>query len=378
MASHDSAGNIPTMISLADYERAAEEVMEPAAHAYCAGGAGDELTLRDNLASWRRIAIRPRMLVGVGRRELGVTLLGRSRPHPLIIAPMAFQRLAHSHGEVATAKAAAATGTVMCLSTLGTTSAPELAQAVPESPRWFQLYVFSDRGVSRELVASAAEHGYEALVVTVDLPVFGVRERDLRVGAQTASADLVASAVAAGAQGAMTPAAFAALVDPELTWKDIERFAADSPLPVIVKGVLTPEDAQLAVNHGASGIIVSNHGGRQLDTVLAGADALPAIVDAVGDQVELLVDGGIRRGTDVLKALALGARAVMIGRPVLWGLAVDGAAGAQRVLEILLAELDIALALAGAPRATELDRSFLMAAPWAARGPAASWAADDR
>jgi isopentenyl diphosphate isomerase/L-lactate dehydrogenase-like FMN-dependent dehydrogenase len=208
--------------------------------------------------------------------------------------------------------------------------------------------------------------------------VFGVRERDLRAGALTASAQLVASAVATGAKGAMTPADFAALVDPELTWKDIERFAADSPLPVIVKGVLTPEDARLAVNHGASGIIVSNHGGRQLDTVLAGADALPAIADAVGDQVELLVDGGIRRGTDVLKALALGARAVLIGRPLLWGLAVDGAEGAQRVIEILLAELDIALALAGAPRTAELDGSFLAPAPWAAHEPAGPWAAREQ
>jgi 4-hydroxymandelate oxidase len=354
------------LISLADYERAAEQLMEPGAHGYFFGGAGDEITLADNLASWRRLAIRPRTLVGVGRRDPSVVLLGRPRPHPLIVAPMAFQRLAHREGEIATAQAAAATGTVMCLSTLGTTGAEELAAAVPEAPRWFQLYVFADRGVTRELVAVAAQEGYEALVVTVDLPVFGVRERDLRSG-QAANVALVKSAVAAGASGAMTPADFVTLLDPDLNWSDIERLATDSPLPVVVKGVLRPEDARLAADHGARALVVSNHGGRQLDTVLSGADALPPIIDAVGDRLEVLVDGGIRRGTDVVKALALGARAVMVGRPVLWGLAVGGADGAKRVIEILLRELDLALALCGAPNASELDRSFVCPAPWVAR-----------
>jgi isopentenyl diphosphate isomerase/L-lactate dehydrogenase-like FMN-dependent dehydrogenase len=240
-----------------------------------------------------------------------------------------------------------------------------MALAVPQSPRWFQLYMFADRGVSRELVAQAVEHGYEALVVTVDLPVFGLRERDLRSGVRSPTADVVASAAAAGASGPMTPAAFAKLVDPDLSWSDIARFVAESPLPVLVKGVLTPADARLAVDHGVAGVIVSNHGGRQLDTVLSGADALPPIVDAVGDRTEVLVDGGVRRGTDVLKALALGARAVLVGRPVLWGLAVGGSQGARRVIEILLAELDLALALAGSPRAEGLDRSFVSPAPWA-------------
>jgi 4-hydroxymandelate oxidase len=308
------------------------------------------------------------MLVGVGARDPGIDLLGVPRPHPLIIAPMAFQRMAHRDGELATAEAAAATGTIMCLSTLGTTSAAELAEAVPLAPRWFQLYVFADRGVSRELMARAVDHRYEALVVTVDLPVMGVRERDLRSGTQAAAAELVASADASGVKGAMTPKEFATLVDPELTWKDIERFAADSPLPVIVKGVLTAEDAVLAAEHGARGLVVSNHGGRQLDTVLSGADALPPIVEAAGDRLEVLVDGGIRRGTDILKALALGAQAVMVGRPVLWGLAVDGVSGAQRVIEILLEEFDAALALSGARSARGIDAGFVCPAPWVAPG----------
>jgi isopentenyl diphosphate isomerase/L-lactate dehydrogenase-like FMN-dependent dehydrogenase len=352
------------LISLADWERAAQGRIDPGALGYYAGGAGDEITLADNTASWRRLAFRPRMLVGVGRRDPSVTLLGIRRPHPLLIAPMAFQRMAHEEGEVAMARAASETGTVMCLSTLATTTPAMLAEEVPGAPRWFQLYVFADRGISRELVAQAVDHGYEALVVTVDLPILGVRERDLRSGVQTAYAEQVAGAAAAGATWARTPGDFASLIDPDLSWQDIERLAAETPLPLLVKGVLTPEDAQLAAQHGARGVIVSNHGGRQLDTVLSGADALPAVVEAVGEHLDVLVDGGIRRGTDVLKALALGARAVMIGRPLLWGLAVDGANGARRVLETLLRELDAALALAGAPRAEAVEASLVTRAPW--------------
>ncbi len=357
------------LISLADYERAAERLIDPAAFGYYFGGAGDEITLRDNFSAWRRLAIRPRMLVGVGHRDPGVTVLGKPRPHPLIIAPMAVQRLAHPDGEIGTARAAAATDTIMCLSTLGNTSVPALAQAVPDAPRWFQLYVFADRAVTRDLVAQAVDHGYEALVVTVDLPVLGWRERDLRSGVRAASSHPVASAHAVAPQNAAGPLSadgIAGLLDADLTWADIERLAGDSGLPVIIKGILSAEDARRAAEHGAAGVVVSNHGGRQLDTVLAGADALPAVAEAVGDVLDVIVDGGIRRGTDVLKALALGAKAVMVGRPLVWGLAVDGAQGARRVIEILLAEFDAALALAGAPRAAELDRGFVTPAPWAA------------
>jgi isopentenyl diphosphate isomerase/L-lactate dehydrogenase-like FMN-dependent dehydrogenase len=349
------------LISLADYERAAARALDPEALGYFAGGAADEITMRDNESSWARLAIRPRVLVGVEERHPGVTLLGQPRPHPLIVAPMAFQRLAHPEGEIAIARAAAATGTIMTLATLGTTSVPALAQAQPDATRWFQLYVFSDRGVTRELVAEAVENGYEALVITVDLPVVGRRERELRAPPR-AQPHAVWSALAP--DGPMTPMEFARLVDPSLTWDDIAQFAAAQPLPVIVKGILTAEDAIRAAQHGARGIVVSNHGGRQLDTVLPGAEALAPIVDAVGDSLEVIADGGIRRGTDVLKALALGARAVMIGRPVLWGLCVDGADGARGVLEILLQELDLALALAGAPTPAALDRSFVARAPW--------------
>ncbi len=358
----DSAAAEP-LISLSDYERAAARRLAPGAVAYFAGGAGDELTLDDNVAAWRRLALVPKTLVGVRHRNPSVTLLGRRRPHPLVVAPMAFQRLAHPDGELGTATGAAAREAVMCLSTLATTAPGAMAEAVPEGTRWFQLYVFSDRGVTRDLVAAAVEHGYEALMVTIDLPILGVRERELRLGIH-AAAEAVTSAHAAGAQGTLQPADFTRLIDPDLTWTDIEQFARECPLPVIVKGILTPEDARHAIEHGARGVVVSNHGGRQLDTVLSGADALPAVVEAVAGAIDVLVDGGIRRGTDVVKALALGADAVMVGRPLLWGLAMAGAAGAARVLEILLEELDVALALTGAPQAAELDHSFVTRAPW--------------
>jgi 4-hydroxymandelate oxidase len=216
-----------------------------------------------------------------------------------------------------------------------------------------------DRGLTRELVAAAVAHGYEALMLTADLPVVGVRERELRTEIRSSPANLGPSE-----EGAAAPWDFAALVDPMLTWTDVEQLASDVGLPVVVKGILTPEDARRAALAGADGVVVSNHGGRQLDTALSGADALPAIVDELEGALDVIVDGGIRRGTDVLKALALGADAVMVGRPILYGLALGGERGARQILEILLAELDTALGLAGCPRASELDRSFLTAAPW--------------
>jgi isopentenyl diphosphate isomerase/L-lactate dehydrogenase-like FMN-dependent dehydrogenase len=352
--------------SLADYEREALAKMSPEARGYIEGGAGDEVTLADNVAAWRRWALRPRMLVGARSCDPGVTLLGVRRAHPVIVAPTAFQRLVHPDGEVAIARAAAATGTVMCVSTFASAGAATVAEDVPEVARWFQLYALTDRGATRELIDDAGRRGYEALVVTVDRPVLGIREREWQVSLRDPVADIPRH------DPAQTPevpaAALYGQIDPDLRWSDIERFAAGSELPVLVKGILTAEDAELAVAHGAAGVVVSNHGGRQLDTVLSGADALVPIVDAVGGRIDVLVDGGIRRGTDIVKALALGARAVLIGRPVTWGLAVAGADGAQHVLETLVGEFVNALALVGCPRAADLDAGFVAAAPWA--GPA--------
>jgi isopentenyl diphosphate isomerase/L-lactate dehydrogenase-like FMN-dependent dehydrogenase len=352
--------------SLAEYEREALARMSPEALAYIGGGAGDEVTLADNEAAWRRFALRPRMLVGASGCDPSVTVLGVRRPHPVIVAPTAFQRLAHPDGELAIARAAAATGTVMCVSTFASAGAATVAEGVPEVARWFQLYALTDRGVTRELIDDATRRGYEALVVTVDRPVLGIRRREWEVKLRDPVADIPRY------DPAQTPgvpaAALYGQIDPDLGWSDIERFAADSELPILVKGILTAEDAELAVAHGAAGVVVSNHGGRQLDTVVSGADALAPIVEAVAGRIDVLVDGGIRQGTDVVKALALGARAVLIGRPVTWGLAVAGAAGAQHVLETLLGELANALTLVGCPRAADLDPHFVTAAPWA--GPA--------
>jgi 4-hydroxymandelate oxidase len=365
-AADDPLVPLPTdgPLSLADFERAALARMSREALGYIEGGAGDEVTLGDNVAAWRRWALRPRMLVGASECDTSVDLLGRRRAHPVLIAPTAFQRLAHPDGEVAIARAAAATDTIMCVSTFASAGAAAVAETVPETSRWFQLYALVDRGATRELIADAERRGYEALVVTVDRPVLGIRERERRIKLRDPVADIPRQ------DPAQTPAAVAAAlygqIDPDLRWSDIERFAADSRLPVLVKGILTAEDAALAIAHGAAGVVVSNHGGRQLDTVLSGADALAPIVDAVQGRIAVLVDGGIRRGTDIVKALALGADAVLVGRPLTWGLALDGADGARRVLETLLAELVNALALVGCPRAAELDRSFVTAAPWAA------------
>jgi 4-hydroxymandelate oxidase len=388
-APNDPAGpnDDRSLLTLADYEQAARRTAGPEALGYIEGGAGDEITLADNRTAWSRIALRPRMLVG-GACDLGVTVLGRPRAHPVVVAPTAFQRLAHPDGEIGIARAAAATDTVMCISTLASAGAATVAGAVPDGTRWFQLYAFTDRGITRDLVDAAVEHGYEAVVVTVDRPVLGVRERELRgavrgAGHDAAAPDAIAapgavsapapqrsdpigvpSAAGKGRRG-MRPADYSELIDPDLRWSDIERLASECPVPVLVKGILTAEDAELAIAHGAAGVIVSNHGGRQLDTVLSGADALPPIADAVAGRIDVLVDGGIRRGTDVIKALSLGARAVLIGRPLTYGLAVDGAQGAQRVLEILLTEVENALALIGCPRASDLNRSFVTPAPWA-------------
>jgi isopentenyl diphosphate isomerase/L-lactate dehydrogenase-like FMN-dependent dehydrogenase len=331
-----------------DHEAAAAERLEPGAHGYYAGGAGDELTLRDNVEAFRRWQLRPRMLIDVDACTTATTVLGQEVSMPLLVAPVAFQRVAHPDGEVGMARAAKAAGTLMCMSTMATSTPEELAET--GALRWFQLYVFRDEGLTRELVQRVAASGFTALVLTVDTPFLGRRERDLRTGF------VVEVPVASLGQGGLTPAETFALTSASVSWRDIERLASLSGLPVIVKGLLTEEDARLACEHGAAGIVVSNHGGRQLDGVSATIDALEEVVAAVDGRVEVLVDGGIRRGTDVVKALALGARAVLAGRAPLWGLAVDGEAGARRVLELLQAEILGALQLVGCTSPADVTR----------------------
>jgi isopentenyl diphosphate isomerase/L-lactate dehydrogenase-like FMN-dependent dehydrogenase len=342
------------LLNVWDYEEEAARRLEAGAHGYYAGGAGDERTLRDNVEAYTRWQLRPRVLVDVAGCTTATTVLGQELSMPLAIAPVAFQRVAHPDGEVGMAKAAKAAGTAMCLSTLATSTPAEVAAT--GATRWFQLYVFSDEGLTRELVAQARDNGFTALVLTVDTPILGRRERDFRTGFVIPE-DVVVAAF--GPRKGVTPHSAFAQMSQSVTWRDVERFAAAAELPVLVKGVLTAEDAQLACEHGAAGIVVSNHGGRQLDGVCATIDALPEVVEAVGGRVEVLIDGGIRRGADVVKALALGARAVLAGRAPLWGLAVGGEEGARNVLELLQAEILLALKLVGCASPADVTRGHV-------------------
>jgi isopentenyl diphosphate isomerase/L-lactate dehydrogenase-like FMN-dependent dehydrogenase len=305
--------------------------------------------------AYERWELRPRVLVDVSEVTTRCTVVGTELETPVLVAPVAFQLLAHPDGEAGIARAAAACGTAICLSSLTSTRPAEVAAAAPEGKRWMQVYLFRDRGVTRAMIEEAAEAGYEALVLTVDAPYAGRRERDLRSGFQVPAEVRAPAIEAAVGHRSLTTAEVFALIDPSITWKDLERLCNEFDLPVLVKGLITGEDAALAVEHGAAGVVVSNHGGRQLDTVPATIDALPEVVEAVAGRIPVLVDGGIRRGTDVAVTLALGAEAVLVGRPVLWGLAWAGEAGARRALELLAEELRLALALLGAPSPSALS-----------------------
>ena len=298
--------------------------------------------------------LRPRVLVDVSDVSARTTVLGTEVEMPILVAPVAFQLLAHADGERGMARAAADAGTVMCVSSLTSTRPAEVAEAAPEGTHWMQVYCFRDRGVTRAMVEEAAEAGYEALLLTVDAPYAGPRERDLRTDFQVPAETRAPAIEAAAGHRSLTPAEVFALVDPSITWADLEQLCGEFHLPILVKGLITGEDAALAVEHGAAGVVVSNHGGRQLDNAPATIEALPEVVEAVAGRIPVLIDGGIRRGTDVAVALALGADAVLVGRPALWGLAVDGEAGARRALGMLADELRLALALLGAPSPTDL------------------------
>lgn len=351
-------------VNVGDFERAAGEKLEPGVWGYFAGGAGDEVTLADNVAAWQRWRLRPRVLAGLSEWRTGSRLFETDLTMPVLVAPIAYQRLVDREGEPAMARAASAAGTIMCLSTLATARPADLAAAAPQGRHWFQLYCFKDAAITQALMDEAVDCGFQAIVVTVDAPRGGNRERDLRTGFRIPEGTGVPSVEAAlGSKRAVTIEETFGLMDPALSWDALEEIASECPLPILVKGVMTAEDAVLAVQHGAAGVVVSNHGGRQLDRVPASADALPEVVDAVEGRAAVLVDGGIRRGVDVAIALALGADAVLVGRPVLWGLAIGGADGALRVLELLREELELTLALCGCASPADFSRAHLQRAP---------------
>ncbi|MBH8571512.1 alpha-hydroxy-acid oxidizing protein [Nostocaceae cyanobacterium CENA369] len=355
-------------INLFEYERLAKQHLSQMAFDYYSSGAWDEITLQDNWAAFERIKLRPRMLVDVSDRNLSTSILGQPLQLPLLIAPMAFQCLAHPVGEVATALAAASAGVGMVLSTLATKSIEDVATVGQEQNalQWFQLYIHKDRGLTRALVERAYTAGYKALCLTVDAPILGQRERDRRnefalpPGMHPANLATISGLNVyhqQGESGLFTY--FAEQLNASVTWRDLEWLQSICPLPLVLKGILREDDAIRAVEYGAKAIIVSNHGGRQLDSAIASLDALAEIVAAVGSTAEVLLDGGIRRGTDILKALAIGAKAVLVGRPILWGLAVGGQAGVSHIISLLQNELDVAMALSGCPNIQDIDYSLV-------------------
>src|SRR5215471_141283 len=324
--------------------------MDPAAFDFYAGGSDDEVTLRANRKAFERIRLRPRVLVDVNTCDLRTTVLGTPVSMPILIAPAAYHGLAYpAEAECATAQAAGEAGILMTASTVSNRSMEEIA-AVATGPLWFQLYTYGGYQVSEDLVRRAQAAGYRAIVLTVDLPRVGRREKDIRNNFRLPSHLR---------EGNFTATTDLSEKNSILTWDVLPWLRNITTLPILLKGILTAEDAKLAVEYGVEGIIVSNHGGRQLDTAMASIEALPEVVEAVAGRCEVYLDSGVRRGTDVLKALALGARGVFVGRPVLWGLAVDGAAGVERVLTLLRDELELAMTLAGRPTLFSIDRALV-------------------
>jgi isopentenyl diphosphate isomerase/L-lactate dehydrogenase-like FMN-dependent dehydrogenase len=352
------------LLNLFDYEAATASLLGEAELATISTGATDEITLRRTREAFDSIALLPRVLQDLRHIDLSTTVLGTRVGFPVLAAPAGLHTKAHREGEVATARAIAAVESVMVVSAHSSFSIEEIAAA--GAPMWFQMYLFSDRGITRSWRERAEAAGCRALCLTLDAQWPSKRERVLRARATEQSralgvnyAGVERDSPEGRERGVVIGASSRSLADPAATWSDVERFKSETSLPVVVKGILTAEDARQAVRHGVDGIIVSNHGGRNVDTTIPTIEALPAIIDAVGDSAEVYLDGGVRRGTDVLKAIAFGARAVLIGRPVFWGLAVDGADGLTRLLAILREELESAMAICGRPTLTSLDRSLL-------------------
>jgi 4-hydroxymandelate oxidase len=346
------------MVSLEDYEKLARTRIDPAIWAYLSGGAADEITVNENRSAFDRIKLSPRLFNDFSAANTQLTFLGNDYAHPIFIAPTASHQLVHPDGELATALGAAAMQTPFVVSTQASVLLEDIARST-EAPLWFQLYIQADREFTLDLVRRAENAGFQALVVTADAPLSGLRNRE-----QRANFRIPAGIEPVNLRGMKPVPAATQVFGSELlatapTWKDLAWLQSNTRLPVFVKGILAPDDAVLAIEHGVSGIVVSNHGGRTLDTLPATIDALPRIADRVNGQVPILLDGGIRRGTDILKALALGATGVMIGRPILHGLASAGAVGVAHVLKILRMELEMAMTLTGRPTLADIDSRVL-------------------
>ena len=342
---------------MTDFEPLAKSKMSAMSWEYITAGSGDELTLRWNKEAYQRIRLKPHVLVDVSKLDTRVTLFGQEHAFPILLAPTAAQKLVYAEGELATVRGAGAAGATMVVSSFSNTSLEDVAAAA-KGPLWFQLYAQTDRGFTRELVQRAEASGYRALCLTVDTPITGARYRERRADVKLGSLpNLTGYKGAEFRTGSLE--IFSSVLDPALSWKDVEWLRSFAKIPLLVKGVINPEDADRAVKAGIGGIIVSNHGGRNLDTLPATIDALPQVTDKVAGRVPVLVDGGIRRGTDVLKALAMGANAVLIGRPYLYGLGAAGQEGVTNVIKILQRELQMAMVLTGRPNISAIDRSVI-------------------
>jgi 4-hydroxymandelate oxidase len=355
------------LLNLDDMQRAAEAVLPRGSFDYYAGGAGDEVTLHANRAAYAEVFLRPRVLAGLAAIDTRTMVLGSEVSMPVLLAPVAFQKLAHADGECATARAAGRAGTLMTVSTIASTALEDVAQAA-SGPLWFQLYVYRDRAITRELLRRAKVAGYRAIVLTVDTPVLGRRERDFRNGFRLPDGVRIANFAhledkVAGVSGWREGSSFWAyvhqLLDGSLDWKAVDWLRQRTDLPIVVKGVLHPDDARRAADAGAAGVVVSNHGGRQLDGAMATIDALPEVAAAADGRLAVLMDGGVRRGVDVVRALARGARAVLIGRPYLWALAAGGEQGVVAALDLLRREVELAMALCGCPRVAAIGSDLL-------------------
>jgi isopentenyl diphosphate isomerase/L-lactate dehydrogenase-like FMN-dependent dehydrogenase len=348
-------------VNIYEYEAQARERLPQAEYDFIAGGATDEITLRRTRAVFDAIMLRPRMLVDISQPDIATTVLGQTIPFPILVDPAGGHGRAHAQAELATVRAAGALGTVMILSSGSTYTLEEVAQAATGTI-WFQQYLYKDQGLTQRMAHRAQEAGYTALCLTLDSTVRAKRERNIRnIYSSPSSPNYAGLEVPeyAWQMSSDAPRGVNTLIDRAATWSYVDWLAAHTPLPLVVKGIMTAEDARLCAAHGVRAIIVSNHGARQLDTTFASIEVLPEVVEAVDGQCEVYLDGGIRRGTDVLKALALGARAVLIGRPLFWGLAVDGEAGVRAVLQMLRDELEMAMGMCGRPTIASIDRSLL-------------------
>src|SRR3954470_5570597 len=368
------AGTVPAHpVGWAELERAAEEALEPGPRGYLFGGAGTEDTMRANVEAFRRRRIVPRMLRDVSQRDLSCEVLGTPMPGPVLLAPVGVQSIVHPDGELASARAAASAGVPFVASTASSFTLEEIAQAAGDAPRWFQLYWPRGEELAASLVRRAEAAGYGAIVVTLDTWLLGWRPRDLQlaylpflqsIGIANYLADPVFRAALAAPPEDDPQAAVGHFVgvfsNPGVTWDDLEFLRGTTDLPILLKGVLHPADAARALDHGVDGLIVSNHGGRQVDGAIAALDALPGVVDAVGGRVPVLLDSGVRGGADVFKALALGARAVLIGRPYAYALAIAGEQGVGEVLDNFMADFDLTLGLAGCRSIAEIDSAALV------------------